>query len=75
MVFIFESGLTSFSALNWKDVKGSYSLARQKNKNWTDFQKLFDINPLASEASREVANLAGRKNPHTPYMASKNLSV
>ena len=32
-------------------------------------------NPTASEASREVANLTERKNPHTPYMVSKNLSI
>ena len=30
--------------------------------------------PPASEASREVANLT-EKNPHPPYMVSKNLSV
>ena len=47
----------------------------KKIKNWTDFQKLFDINPLASEASREVANLTERKNQHTPFMVSKILSV
>ena len=33
------------------------------------------INPPASEESREVANLTERKNTHTPYMVSKNLSV
>ena len=30
---------------------------------------------LVSEASREVAILTERKNLHTPYMVSKNLSV
>ena len=29
----------------------------------------------ASEASRKVANLTERKNLHTPYMVSKNLSI
>ena len=31
------------------------------------------IYPPASKASREVANLTERKNPHTPYMVSKNI--
>ena len=29
------------------------------------------FNPLASEASREVANLTERKNPHTPVYGVK----
>ena len=32
------------------------------------------LSPL-SEASMEVGNLTERKNSHTPYMVSKNLSV
>ena len=36
---------------------------------------LYFCYPHASEASREVANFNERKNPHTPYMVSKNLSV
>ena len=31
----------------------------------------FFVNPPASEASRDVANLIGRKNPHTPIYGVK----
>ena len=31
--------------------------------------------PPVRKASREVANLTDRRNPHTPYMVSKNLLV
>ena len=42
----------------------------------TDRSKYQEFYPPASKASREVANLNERKNPHTPlYIVSKNLSV
>ena len=45
-------------------------------KKWFEECKLKFFYPLMSEASREVANLTWKKNPHThPYMVSKNLSV
>ena len=41
----------------------------QTNDDQCNF--LFFCNPPASEASREVANLTNRKNPHTPVYGNK----
>ena len=46
-----------------------------KVRNYVDYIMCLFINPPASAASREVANLTERKNIHTPYMVSENLSV
>ena len=35
----------------------------------------FLLYPPTSKARREVANLTERKNPHTPFMVSKNLFI